>query len=145
VGVRTGGLITGIIGILSQPWRLIAAPTGYIFTWLVAYSALLGAVGGVLIADYFVIRHTRLSLPGLYQKNGPYWYSGGFNLIAMIALAAGIAPCIPGFLNTIQLTHSNSAWTELYHYAWFISFGVSFVGYLLLTKIIQGNSTTTAP
>ena len=47
-----------------QPWRLVADPSVYIFKWLIAYSALLGAVGGVLIADYCLVRHTRLDLPG---------------------------------------------------------------------------------
>ena len=71
ISFRTGGLITGVLGILIQPWKLIADPSGYIFKWLVAYSALLGAVGGVLIADYYLIRRTRLDLNGLYRGDGP--------------------------------------------------------------------------
>src|SRR5204863_3638679 len=98
ISFRIGGFITGVIGILMQPWKLIADPTGYIFKWLVAYSALLGAVGGVLIADYYVIRRTRLDLAGLYRKGGPYWYAGGFNPVGIIALVAGVAPCVAGFL-----------------------------------------------
>ena len=70
ISFRTGGLITGVLGILIQPWKLIADPSGYIFKWLVAYSSLLGAVGGILIADYFVIRRTRLDLTGLYRPGG---------------------------------------------------------------------------
>lgn len=132
ISFRTGGLITGIIGILMRPWILIADPTGYIFTWLVAYSALLGAVGGVLIADYFIIRRTRLDLAGLYQKSGPYWYQGGFNLRALVAMTLGIAPCLPGFLGTVTSVEVYPIWIELYHYAWFISFGVAFGVYLAL-------------
>ena len=101
IGFRTGGLITAIIGVLIQPWKLVADPSGYIYTWLIAYSSLLGAVGGVLIADYFVIRRTRLDLPGLYRQKGPYWYQAGFNPRALFALVAGIAPCVPGFLATV--------------------------------------------
>jgi nucleobase:cation symporter-1, NCS1 family len=133
ISFRTGGLITGVIGILIQPWKLIADPSGFIFKWLVAYSALLGAVGGVLIADYFVLRRTQLDLPGLYRRQGPYWYSGGFNAAAIVATALGIAPCVPGFLATVSETAARRIppfWTEIYHYAWFISFGVAFVVYL---------------
>ncbi len=79
ISFRTGGLITGLVGILIQPWRLVADPTGYIFKWLVAYSGLLGSVGGVLIADYYLIRRTRLDLAGLYRREGPYWYTRGVN------------------------------------------------------------------
>src|SRR4029434_10245256 len=53
---RIGGLITGIIGIAMMPWKLVADPNGYIFIWLIAYSALLGPIGGILIGDYFVYR-----------------------------------------------------------------------------------------
>jgi len=132
ISFRTGGLITGIIGILIMPWKLYNDPSGYIFKWLIAYSGLLGAVGGVLIADYFLIRRTRLDLPGLYRKDGPYWYTGGLNLRALAALLAGIAPCIPGFLATVELAKVPEFWTQMYHYAWFISFAISFVVYALL-------------
>jgi len=140
ISFRTGGLITGIIGILIQPWKLIADPSGYIFKWLVAYSALLGAVGGILIADYFVVRRARLDLPGLYRREGPYWYASGFNPWAIIALVAGIAPCGPGFLGTVGLASVAPVWTSLYHYAWFLSFGVSFAIYavLMLSRKTQG-------
>jgi NCS1 family nucleobase:cation symporter-1 len=135
ISFQTGGLITGVLGILMQPWKLIADPTGYIFRWLVAYSSLLGAVGGVLIADYYVLRRTRLDLAGLYRGTGPYWYVRGFNPIAIVALAIGIAPCVPGFLGTIGALKVDPIWTSLYHYAWFISFALSAVCYVLLTKV----------
>ena len=144
VSFRVGGFITGVIGILMRPWKLLADPTGYIFTWLIAYSALLGAVGGILVADYFVIRRTQLDLAGLYKKNGPYWYLCGFNPLALIALVLGIAPCIPGFLATVSdnwklyftPTQPDAfSWVDLYPYAWFISFGVSFIVYVLLMAL----------
>ena len=136
ISFRTGGLITGVLGILIQPWKLIADPTGYIFRWLVAYSSLLGAVGGILIADYYVLRRTRLDLKGLYNSDGPYWYVRGFNPVAMIALAIGIAPCVPGFLGTIGAFQVDPFWISLYHYAWFISFGLSAACYVLLMKVV---------
>jgi NCS1 family nucleobase:cation symporter-1 len=135
ISFRTGGLIAALVGVLIQPWKLIADPSGYIFRWLVGYSALLGAVGGILIADYFILRRTRLDVTGLYQKGGPYWYAGGFNPLALLALAAGIAPCVPGFLAEVELARVPARWTELYHYAWFLSFAVSFVVYLALTPL----------
>src|SRR5208283_4403732 len=56
---RIGGFIPGVVGILMMPWKLVADPNGYIFTWLIAYSALLGPIGGILIADYFVCRRCK--------------------------------------------------------------------------------------
>jgi NCS1 family nucleobase:cation symporter-1 len=138
VSFRTGGFITGLIGIAMRPWKLVEDPTGYIVRWLIAYSALLGAVGGILVADYFVIRRTRLDLVGLYKRTGPYWYSGGFNFLAIIALLLGIAPCVPGFLAAVSESWKASIspfWSQLYSYAWFISFGISFVAYIVLMMV----------
>jgi NCS1 family nucleobase:cation symporter-1 len=148
ISFRTGGLITGVLGIVIQPWKLIADPSGYIFRWLVAYSSLLGAVGGVLIADYFVLRRTRLDLPALYRGEGPYWYARGYNPIALIALALGIAPCVPGFLGTVGAIEVAPVWTAMYHYAWFISFAVSLVAYVALMKVAgatRGHGSVSGP
>jgi NCS1 family nucleobase:cation symporter-1 len=137
---RIGGLITGIIGIVIQPWRLVEDPSGYIFTWLIAYSALLGSVGGVLIADYFLVRKRQLNLAELYHKDGRYWYQGGFNSLAIIALLAGIAPCVPGFLTTINVYDFGPSWKEAYNYAWFLSFGIAFVVYSVSMLLFGGKA-----
>ena len=129
IGFRGGGYLTGLIGILIQPWKLVADPSGYIFKWLVAYSSLLGSIGGILICDYFLIRRCELQIPELYSKEGRYWYSGGFNPKALAALAAGILPLVPGFLGTVGLAQVPPFWITLYSYAWFISFAISFIIY----------------
>jgi NCS1 family nucleobase:cation symporter-1 len=141
---RIGGFITGVIGVLIQPWRLYNDPHGYVFTWLIAYSSLLGSIGGVLIADYFVLRRTKLDQAGLYLKNGPYWYAAGFNPIAIIALLLGIAPCVPGFLAQVTSIPIPTMWTDLYHYAWFISFGISFVLYVVLMMLFKREASDAA-
>lgn len=150
---RIGGLITGVIGILIRPWRLLENAAVYIDKWLVGYSLLLGAVGGVLIADYIVLRRTQLDLAGLYKKEGPYWYVSGFNPLALAALLIGIGLCVPGFLATVgvvALESDKSAATDmptvpdfcgaLYSYAWFTSFGSAFVSYLVLMKAVRPNA-----
>jgi NCS1 family nucleobase:cation symporter-1 len=128
-------LITGIIGILIQPWRLVADPSGYIYTWLIAYSALLGAIGGILIADYYLVRRTNLNLADLYRAGGEYWYRSGWNWRAMVALMLGILPCIPGFLGTIMPSLSVAPfWMQMYHYAWFLSFAIAAAAYYSLMR-----------
>ena len=107
----------------------------YIDTWLIGYSLLLGACGGVLIADYWALRRRHLDLAGLYRRHGPYWYSGGFNPLALLALAAGMAPCLPGFAAAALHVEVPAFWSELYAYAWFVSFGASFISYLVLMKV----------
>jgi NCS1 family nucleobase:cation symporter-1 len=135
ISFRVGGLITGIIGLLMEPWRLVENADVYIDTWLIGYSLLLGACGGVLIADYWVLRRGRLDLAGLYRRDGPYWYLGGFNPLALVALALGMALCLPGFAAAALHWEVPAFWSELYTYAWFVSFGASFVSYLVLMKL----------
>src|SRR5262245_22256394 len=78
ISFRAGGYITGVIGVLMMPWKLLANPESYIFDWLVGYSALLGPIGGILIADYFVYRRRQLNLASLYDPNGEYRFINGF-------------------------------------------------------------------
>jgi NCS1 family nucleobase:cation symporter-1 len=137
INFRIGGYITGIIGILILPWKLIADPSGYIFTWLIAYSSLLGPVGGILIADYYFIRRQYLHTNDLYQLNGQYSYKNGFNNSALIALVLGILPNVPGFLLQVKLISPDvfPAWiSHLYNYAWFVGFFVSGISYYLMMQ-----------
>ena len=133
ISFRGGVVITGLIGVAIQPWRLVEDPSGYIFKWLVAYSALLGAVGGVMIADYCVVRRGQLDVRGLYRREGPYWYTSGFHIAGIIALLAGILPCLPGFMSAVGVLSVADYWNELYNYAWFLSFGISFGAYVMMT------------
>jgi NCS1 family nucleobase:cation symporter-1 len=137
INFKLGGYITGIIGLLIFPWKLYADPTGYIFTWLIAYSSLLGPVGGIMIADYYFIRKKELVVDELYSHTGRYGFSNGFNGAAIIALIIGVLPNIPGFLVNIKLLSAGSvaAWiVNLYHYAWFVGFFVSGILYILLMR-----------
>ena len=136
INFRVGGYITGIIGVLIFPWKLIADPTGYIFTWLIAYSSLLGPVGGIMIADYYFIRKQILNVDELYSHNGQYSFTNGFNRNAIIALLCGILPNVPGFLLQVKLISATAfpEWiSHLYNYAWFVGFFVSGIIYVLLT------------
>ena len=135
ISFKMGGYITGIIGIIIFPWKLMADPSGFIFTWLIAYSALLGAIAGVMICDYYIVRKTNFNLADLYKPDGPY---KGWNSLAWIAFTASILPVIPGFLvvvNVLSTEFVGTFLTNLYSYAWFITFGLSFVIYFLIRKL----------
>ena len=139
INFRTGGYITGIIGILIFPWKLIADPSGYIFTWLVGYSGLLGPIGGIMIADYYFIRKQQLNINELYRHKGQYTFSNGFNNRAIIALLLGILPNVPGFLLTIKVISQDAfpQWvSHLYNYAWFVGFFVSGISYILMMRTL---------
>ena len=144
INFRTGGYMTGIVGILIFPWKLIADPNGYIFTWLIAYSSLLGPIGGILIADYYFIRKQILNVDDLYSHRGQYNFSNGFNRFAIIALLLGILPNVPGFLLQVKLISPTTfpEWiSHLYNYAWFVGFFVSAILYVLLMRTYKVHAT----
>jgi len=138
ISFRTGGLITGIVGVLMMPWKLVADPSGYIFTWLVGYSALLGPIGGIMIADYFVIRRRHLNVNALYRHDDEHCYTRGFSVVALISLLLAILPNLPGFLVTVKIVDAGSVpgfFVTLYSYAWFVGFGIAFSLYIALRKM----------
>jgi nucleobase:cation symporter-1, NCS1 family len=124
ISFRTGGLITGFLGLAMMPWKLMETFGSYIFGWLVGYSALLGPVAGIMVADYFLIRGTHLDVASLYRQGGPYHYSRGFNPRAIVALVVGV------FLALVGLVAPSLRF--LYDYAWFVGFFVSAGIYYLL-------------
>jgi NCS1 family nucleobase:cation symporter-1 len=126
ISFRTGGLITGVVGILMMPWKLLRDFSSYIFGWLVGCSALLGPIAGIMICDYFVVRHRQLKVEELYRRGGAYEYRGGFNLKAIAALVAGVGIALIGL--------AVPALRWLYDYAWFVGFVVSGGLYFLLMR-----------
>lgn len=119
-----GAVLTAVVGIVFQPWRLLSSSESFVYTWLVGYSALLGPIGGIMLTDYYLIRRRELSVEDLYSSSpsGAYYYSGGFNLAAMAALVVGVLPVIPGFLEKVEIvSRVPKVFGIIYGNAWFIS------------------------
>lgn len=154
ISFRTGALLACVIGVVIFPWKLIENPSVYIFTWLGTVGGLLGTVGGILIADYWLVRRTRLELADLYRPDGAYWYSGGWNWRALIAFAVG---------GTLAVGGSSSApgsgpfpadgliplLEPLVDYGWAVGLSSSALLYLVLTAAFRprgaGRKTAAGP
>jgi NCS1 family nucleobase:cation symporter-1 len=137
INFKRGGLLTAFIGIFMMPWKLIADPQGYIFTWLIGYSSLLGPIGGILIADYFILRKQNLNADDLYKLKGEYTYYKGFNFAAIAAFILGVLPNVPGFLFQIKVMETISPFfSTVYSYAWFVGFPLSGILYLVFMKLM---------
>lgn len=134
ISFRTGGLITGLLAIAIQPWRLLADPSGYIFTWLLGYSGGLGSIGGVLITDYWLVRRRELRLEDLYLVDGAYQYRGGWNWRAVTATLVGCALAWGGLVVPPL--------RPLYDYAWFVGFLAAAGVYWILR--VRGSSANGA-
>ncbi|HEU4388568.1 MAG TPA: NCS1 family nucleobase:cation symporter-1 [Blastocatellia bacterium] len=133
---RLGGLITGVLGIVMQPWKLLADPSGYVFKWLGGYSGGLGSIAGVLIADYWLIRRKELVLGDLYKMRGTYAYTGGWNWRAVVATLLGCALAWGGLLKNGSGEPVLPWLRPLYDYGWFVGLFVSGAVYTLLMKAV---------
>jgi len=134
---KTGGYITAAIAILMMPWKILESTQGYIFTWLIGYSALLGPIAGVLIVDYYLVRKTELNVGDLYREDGQYSYGKGWNTAAMVAFVIGVVPNIPGFLNAAfpaSFPDVSETFKTIYTYAWFVGIAISAIVYGLMMK-----------
>jgi NCS1 family nucleobase:cation symporter-1 len=138
ISFLTGSLMTATLGVAMMPWRVMQSAGDYIFTWLIGYSSLMGALAGILICDYWVLRRRRLDLRALFDPDGIYSYGGGFNVRAVLALGLAVAPVVPGFVRAATtpggIVAEPGFFDTLYTYAWFVTFGTSFGLYALLMR-----------
>jgi NCS1 family nucleobase:cation symporter-1 len=137
ISYRTGGYITASIAIVMMPWKLLESTQGYIFTWLIGYSALLGPIAGILIIDYYLIRKTQLNVEQLYRSDGQYSYGNGWNMAAIVAFVIGVVPNIPGFLNAAfpaSFPGVADGFKTIYTYAWFVGIAISALVYGVMMK-----------
>jgi NCS1 family nucleobase:cation symporter-1 len=158
ISFRTGGIITAIVGVLIQPWYLFSNPQIYIFTWLGFYGGATGAIAGVLIADYWLVRRTAVKLGDLYRADGAYRYAGGFNWRAVVALAIGAILAVGGAYTApgtdgpfpegglIGFLHIELPWGGfLYDYSWIVGLVVAFLVYWALAAFFPEERAAAEP
>lgn len=171
ISFRMGGLITGVIGILTFPWVLISEPAFYIDLWLNGAAAVLAPIGGIMIADYFIYRKTKLQLEELYEFDGSYFYSNGFNIAGITTLIISFLIMLPGwllklfvqlgtvpFLNDFKESDMTlapwlfeqgyttlSAFSWIYLINWIFGFIFSIICYSILAKWIYGQANEPNP
>ncbi len=137
VSYKAGGYITASLAIVMMPWKILESTQGYVFTWLIGYSALLGPIAGILIIDYYLIRKTELDVTQLYCADGKYSYRNGWNTAALVAFVLGVAPNIPGFMNAAfpqYFPDVADGFKTVYTYAWFVGIAISGLVYGVMMK-----------
>lgn len=137
ISFRTGGIIAALLGLLFMPWKLLASSGNYLFTWLGGYGTLLGAIAGILLADYYLVRRGQLQVDDLYRRGGAYEYRNGWNPQALVAFVLGVLPCLPGYLavsGVIDKAGIPAIWLTLFDAGWFFSLAVAGAYYYLTAK-----------
>jgi len=154
ISFRTGGMITGVLGIVIMPWELLADPKIYIFTWLGFYGGVLAAIAGVLIAGYWLVHRTHLNLPDLYREQGRYWYHGGWSLRALVATVVGAVLAVGGAYSAANPDGTAGGpfpvdglippLKGFYDYSWLVGIIAALVVYLLAHALTRRGGTRLA-
>jgi NCS1 family nucleobase:cation symporter-1 len=143
---RTAGLLTAVIGVLIQPWRLITDPNIYIFAWLGFYGGVLASIAGVLIAGYWFVNRTQLSLVDLYKVGGKYWYTGGWNWRAVVATLVGALLAVGGAHGGPFPADGLIPFLQpLYNYSWAVGIAAGFLLYVILAYVAPVRRPAAAP
>ncbi|OIQ69476.1 putative allantoin permease [mine drainage metagenome] len=98
---------------------------------------MLGAIAGILLADYYLVRQGELKVDDLYRRNGAYEYGNGWNIHAIIAFALGVLPCLPGYLvvsGVLDKASVNPGLVSLFDFGWFFSLLVAGAYYTITAK-----------
>jgi NCS1 family nucleobase:cation symporter-1 len=82
-----------------------------------------------MVADYWVVRKTELDVNDLFRRNGRY---GAWNGVGLASLALGLLCAASGKL--LMWGTGDASWNNLFSYAWFLGFGVSFAAYAAIAK-----------
>lgn len=151
ISFKAGGIITGVIAILMQPWNLLASSDLYIFVWLGITGAFLGSVAGIMVADYWIIRRTSINLADVYRRRGIYEYANGVNWRAVVSMAVALllstggaysAPDtggpfpVQGFIPILK---------PLYDYNWVVAFLTGLALHLVLARLFPQRPPASAP
>jgi NCS1 family nucleobase:cation symporter-1 len=131
ISYAVGVVISCVIAVAYQPWYIFGSAGGYIFGWLDVYGGILAPIAAIFIADYYIVKKRNIDVMALYQGSaGRYWYSGGWNLRAIIAWVCGWI--LPTLGNTFLKDNTAFSWIAANGYV--IGFVIGFVVYVLLMK-----------
>lgn len=84
------GVLSVVVGTVSTLIAL-ALPLARYQGFLTLLGSVFAPLFGVLIADHFWLRRREIDLVGLLRRGGPYWFTGGWRIPALLAWALGIA------------------------------------------------------
>ncbi len=121
---KRAGLVSAILGLVILPWNVYNNPTVIVY-FLGGLGAILGPLFGVIMADYWLIRKSKVNVPDLYTEaaTGDYHYRRGFNLRAVWALIP--AAVIAVVIAVVPAFHAVAG------FSWFIGAGLGLVFYLI--------------
>lgn len=114
---KQGLVITTVLSFISFPWLLFSS--ALFSTFIQFYSAFLGPIVGILLADYWITRNRDTDIESLYDRTASsrFWFVQGFSVTGIVSMLAGVAVSLP-----------------ILDLSWVIGLPTAFVVYAILSK-----------
>ena len=128
ISLKGASYTIGFIGFLFGIFWLVFLSQIGILSIIDTLGAFFGPLFGLMICDFYVIKKSNLNNKDIYslEKNGSYYYSGGWHLKAVYSL-------VLGFIFSAS-TIWNSNLMFLQSYSWIIGAFITALVYYLLAK-----------
>ncbi|KAG9200117.1 hypothetical protein G6514_007594 [Epicoccum nigrum] len=136
--IRRGQVLCAILGVVVQPWQLMANATAFL-SFLGSYSIFMAPLCAVIIIDYFIARKGNIHIPSCYvgNRSGLYWFWSGVNWLGVLAWLLGTTMGIPGLIGQYQPQIISNAAKYMYMMGWLLTFFTSAVVYYVATILVK--------
>ncbi|CAK7205221.1 hypothetical protein SEUCBS139899_007988 [Sporothrix eucalyptigena] len=138
VNIKRGCMIAAVVaGWILVPWKIISS-AGTFLSFMGGYSVFLAPISGIMAADFWLVKHGHIDIPGLYDPHGRYRFYKGINWCAFVAFIVPVAPLLPGLAESIsgaEKVHVSQGILNLYDFNWLFGFVTSIVLYTGLSWV----------
>ncbi|KAL6704511.1 hypothetical protein ACN47E_008140 [Coniothyrium glycines] len=135
VNIRRGQLLCAVLAWALVPWKILKS-AGSFLNFMSAYAVFLGPIAAVMVMDFWIIHRAKYDTLALYQPNGIYRYAAGCNWRAIVAFVVGVAPNLPGFIQSINPSIDVGVGARPYKFGWLLGFTATTLVYIVLSKYV---------
>ncbi|KAI1946067.1 hypothetical protein LOZ57_003818 [Ophidiomyces ophidiicola] len=143
INIRRGQLLCGFISWLIMPWKILKSAKVFL-NFMSAYAIFLGPIAGIMLADFWVVKCQKYDCMALYHPRGIYRYSNGVNWRAIVAFVAGVAPSLPGLINSVNDEINVGTGVYPYKVGWFLGIAGTSTLYIALSRLFPAPETLIA-
>lgn len=140
VNIRRGQILCAVIAWALVPWKILKS-AGSFLNFMSAYAVFLGPIAAIMVVDFWIIHRAKYDTLALYQPHGIYRYTAGCNWRAIVAFVVGVAPNMPGFIQSINANIDAGVGARPYSFGWLLGFTATTIVYIVVSKLAPPTET----
>lgn len=140
LNIRRGQILCAIFAWALVPWKILES-AGSFLNFMSAYAIFLGPIAAIMLFDFWLIKKRKYDSLAMYQPEGIYRYSAGVNWRAVVAFIVGVAPSLPGLINSVNSSIDVGVGIHPYQFGWLLGFFATTLVYVALSYIFPVEET----